>query len=147
MGVLARNGANMPKEKVAHWRASKAIQVRARELRCAMTPAERKLWQHLRYGQLGVQFRKQHAVGPYIVDFFCAQAKLVVEVDGDSHGDPQQAEYDAKRTEWLNEQKHYRVAWFWNSDVLDNIEVVLAGIEGMVSEALLNGSASQLVNQ
>ena len=88
-----------------HWRASKAMQLCARELRRAMTPAEKKLWQHIRYNQLGVQFRRQHAVGPYIVDFFCAKAKLVVEVDGDVHADEEQAEYDAKRTEWLNEQK------------------------------------------
>lgn len=81
------------------------MQLRARELRRAMTPAEKKLWQHIRYNQLGVQFRRQNAVGPYIVDFFCAKAKLVVEVDGDVHADEEQAEYDAKRTEWLNEQK------------------------------------------
>ncbi len=129
----------MPKEKVAHWRASKAMQARARELRRLMTPAERKLWQYIRYGQLGAQFRKQHAVGPYIVDFFCAQAKLVVEVDGDNHGDSRQAEYDAVRTQWLNEQKHYRVLRFWNSEVLSNIDGVLQSI----AQILANEAAGQ----
>jgi len=114
----------MKREKAPHWRASVAMQMRARQLRRDMTPAEKKLWYHLRDNQLGVQFRKQHAVGPYIVDFFCAKAKLVIEVDGDGHGEPDQIVYDTKRTQWLNEQKHYRVVRFWNSDVLNNFENV-----------------------
>ncbi len=78
------------------------MQQRARELRQELTPAEKKLWQRLRNGQLnGAHFRKQRAVGIYIVDFFCAKSKLVIEVDGDSHAD--QIEYDAERTQWLNE--------------------------------------------
>lgn len=120
------------REKKPHWRASKAMQARARELRRAMTPAEKKLWQHIRLGQLGVQFRRQHAVGPYIVDFFCAKAKLVIEIDGDVHADPEQAERDAERTEWLNEQKDYRVIRFWNNEVLRNLE----SVRMKISEAL-----------
>jgi very-short-patch-repair endonuclease len=116
------------REKKSHWRASRQMQLRARELRRAMTPAEKKLWQHIRYNQLGVEFRRQHAVGPYIIDFFCAKAELVVEVDGDSHGDPEQAKRDAERTQWLNEQKDYRVIRFWNNEVLQNIKVVLMTI-------------------
>ena len=81
---------------------------RARELRRELTPAEQKLWQCLRGGQIdGAQFRRQHAVGTYIVDFFCAKSKLVIEVDGDMHSD--QIEYDAERTQWLNEQKRYEL--------------------------------------
>jgi len=76
------------------WRASRKMQERARELRKDMTPAEKTLWRYLRHGQLdGAHFRKQHAVGTYIVDFFCAKSKLVVEVDGDSHAE--QVEYDS----------------------------------------------------
>lgn len=64
------------------------MQERARELRKDMTPAEKKLCQYLRNGQLdGVHFRKQHAVDTYIVDFFCAKSKLVIEVDGDLHAE------------------------------------------------------------
>jgi very-short-patch-repair endonuclease len=107
-----------------HWRSSEALQLRARQLRRAMTPAEMKLWRYLRHGQLGMQFRRQHAVGSYIVDFFCAKAKLVVEVDGDSHG----AEYDSERTRWLSEQKQYRVIRFWNDEVLSETEAVVARI-------------------
>jgi very-short-patch-repair endonuclease len=124
----------MKTNKRPHWRASKEMQARARELRREMTPAERKLWQHIRYGQLGVHFRRQHAVGPYIVDFICTKSKLVVEVDGDVHANPEQAEYDAKRTEWLNTQKKYRVIRLWNDEVLHNIEAVLAKIAEMVNE-------------
>ena len=111
-----------------HWRSSEALQLRARQLRRAMTPAEMRLWRYLRHGQLGMQFRRQHAVGSCIVDFFCAKAKLVVEVDGDSHGDPAQAEYDSERTRWLSDQKQYRVIRFWNDEVLSETEAVVAQI-------------------
>jgi len=101
------------------------MQLRARQLRRAMTPAETKLWQQLRLRQLGVQFRRQHAVGSFIVDFFCAKVRLIIEVDEDSHGDPAQAEYDAERTRWLQEQKQYRVIRFWNDDVRRELGISL----------------------
>ena len=119
----------MRNAKARRWRTSESTQDRAKELRRAMTPAERKLWQHLRNGQLnGAWFRRQHAVGPYIVDFFCAKAKLVIEIDGDVHAEPEQAKRDAERTRWLNEQKDYCVIRFWNNEVLHNINGVLAKI-------------------
>ncbi len=70
--------------------------------------------------------RKQHAVDTYIVDFFCAKSKLIIEVDGDSHAE--QIEYDAERTRWLSEQHHYRVLRFTNREVLANIEAVVEAI-------------------
>jgi len=104
------------------------MQTRARELRRELTPAERKLWQRIRGRQLdGAQFRRQHAVGRFIVDFLCAKARLVVEVDGDTHAD--QVEYDTERTQWLNEQNDYRVIRFTNDEVHHNIDAVLATIE------------------
>ncbi len=118
-----------------HWRASKEMQARARELRRDMTPAEKELWQHIRYGQLGgAHFRKQHAVGTYIVDFLCAKAKLVIEVDGDVHANPRQAAYDATRTAWLNEQKQYRVVRFWNDEIRRNLDGVLAKISELLNQ-------------
>jgi very-short-patch-repair endonuclease len=110
------------------WRASVQIQQRARELRKNLTPAEQKLWQHLRRGQIdGLHWRKQHAVGTYIVDFFCAKARLVVEVDGDSHAD--QIEYDEKRTAYLNEfGLPYTVIRFTNREVLHQCEAVVQQI-------------------
>jgi very-short-patch-repair endonuclease len=75
------------------WRAAWSIQERARELRKDMTPAKNKLWSKMRNGQIcGTHFRKQHPVGPFIIDFFCAKAKLAIEVDGDVH--QAQTEYD-----------------------------------------------------
>ncbi len=117
----------MPNPTHPHWRASTQMQARARELRRELTPAEKKLWQRLRNGQLnGAHFRRQHAIGTYIVDFFCARSKLVIEVDGDSHTD--QIAYDAERTQWLNEQKHYRVIRFTNDEVHHHLEAVLQAI-------------------
>lgn len=67
---------------------------RARDLRESMTPPERKLWRRLRGGRLGgLKFRRQHPVGPYTADFFCAEAGLVVELDGQRHD----REHDGKR--------------------------------------------------
>lgn len=92
-----------------------------------MTPAEKKLWHRIRKGQLkGRHFRKQHAVGNYIVDFFCTKSKLVIEVDGDSHAD--RVEYDARRTQWLSEEKGYLVIRFTNNEIYHNIDVVLKQI-------------------
>src|SRR3954469_1574592 len=76
---------------------------RARELRQHMTTAEVKLWSKLRGDQiLGLRFRRQHRIGSYIADFFCHAAKVVVELDGDSHDE--RAEYDARRTYWMSQQ-------------------------------------------
>jgi very-short-patch-repair endonuclease len=98
----------MPDPPRRRWRASRAVQTRARQLRRELTPAEQRLWGYLRRAQLaGFEFRRQHPVDRFIVDFFCPAAKLVIEVDGDSHAE--QAEYDCERTQWLNQQKGYRV--------------------------------------
>ncbi len=109
------------------WRSSAALQSCARELRRALTPAEQQRWHHLRSRQLaGYGFRRQHPVGRFIVDFFCPAAKLVIEVDGDTHAE--QTDYDAERTRWLNEQKGYGVLRFSNDDVHSNLPAVLDAI-------------------
>ncbi len=92
-----------------------------------MTPAEQELWQHLRSDRLaGYGFRGQHPIGRFIVDFFCPAAKLVIELDGDSHAE--QADYDAERTRWVQEQKRYRVIRFTNDEVHHNLAAVLDAI-------------------
>ncbi len=117
----------MPPLPHHRWRTTVAVQVRAQQLRREMTPAEKKLWQYLRNEQIeGAHFRKQAPVGRFILDFLCAKAKLVVEVDGDTHADS--VEYDAERTCWLNEQKDYRVIRFTNAEVLHNPEAVVEKI-------------------
>ena len=97
--------------------ANKEIQARAKELRFNQTAAERLLWNHLRNRQVNnLKFRRQHPFGPFIVDFYCAEAKLILEIDGDTHLD--QVEYDQKRTSWLEEQGS-RVIRFTNEKCVE----------------------------
>jgi len=99
---------------------------KARELRCRMTVAERALWQRLRANRLrGLHFRRQQIVGPYIVDFYCHAAGLVVEVDGAVHG--QQREYDEARAGLLA-ARGLRVMRVTNEMVLLDLEGVLERI-------------------
>jgi very-short-patch-repair endonuclease len=99
---------------------------RARQLRARETDIERRLWFLLRDRRLnGVKFRRQVPIGPYIVDFVCQEAKLIVEVDGSQHAD--QVAYDAARTEWLS-TVGYRVLRFWNNDLIENEDGVLTAI-------------------
>ncbi|RDI97627.1 endonuclease domain-containing protein [Dyella solisilvae] len=96
---------------------------RARGLRAGQTDAEQLLWHHLRNRRLqGWKFRRQHEIGPYIADFVCPDAGLIVELDGGQHGD--QLAYDEVRTRKLQEEG-YRVLRFWNNDVLTNTDSVL----------------------
>ena len=96
---------------------------RAGELRQNQTEAEAKLWSRLRAHRMaGVQFRRQHAIGNYIVDFCSPRRKLIIELDGSQHLD--QAEYDLERTQYL-EAEGYRVLRFWNNDVMNEIDAVL----------------------
>ena len=70
---------------------------RAQHLRANMTGVETRMWSRLRARRLGVKFRRQHPIGPYIVDFACCRAKLVVEIDGEMH----EKAYDIRRDRWL----------------------------------------------
>lgn len=96
----------------------------ARKLRKELTPAERKLWAVIRNDQLGVNFRRQHAIGKYIPDFACIKKKLIIELDGSQH--IEQAEYDAQRTEFLQSQG-YKVIRFWNNEVMNDINAPPTG--------------------
>jgi very-short-patch-repair endonuclease len=110
------------------------IQQRAKELRKRMTDAERLVWQMLRkHRQHGFYFRRQHPVGRFILDFYCAQAKLCVEIDGPIHDD--QRERDAERTAWL-EAAGYRVIRFRNDEVMEARHLVAKRIQ-----AVLEGNA------
>ncbi len=107
------------------------IYQKARELRQELTPAERKLWAVLRGDQLGVSFRRQHAIGPYIADFCCIKKKLIIELGGKQH--LAQAESDAERTKYLN-SLGYRVIRFWNSDVMKDLDSVIRAITQVLDE-------------
>jgi len=95
---------------------------RARDLRQTETPPEELLWLALRNGQIGgLKFRRQHPVGPYVVDFYCHAAKLVVEVDGMSHDEKLAS--DTQRTKYLEEQG-LRVLRVTNEDVMHDLDAV-----------------------
>lgn len=98
---------------------------RARELRRNATPAETRLWYELRAIDLPGKLRRQHPIGEFIADFAIPAAKLVIEVDGDTH--VADDERDAKRTAFM-EAKGWRVVRFSNADVMSNTEAVLQAI-------------------
>ena len=111
---------------MTHRRTIPKIFKNSYELRHNQTGAENKLWQVLRKHQLNnVHFRRQHAIGPYIVDFCAPRQKLIIELDGGQHLDQQ--EYDVERTTYL-ESKGYRVLRFWNNGVMENLDGVLQRI-------------------
>ena len=108
---------------------------RARNLRTEMTDAERRLWFRLRAHRFqGASFRRQVPIGPYIVDFLCLSARLIIEVDGGQHASSQ-ANHDVVRDAYLREQG-FRVLRFWNNDVLENFEGVLESIATALAEPL-----------
>lgn len=106
-------------------RSNPKTRTRAIELRKELTPAEGKLWSRIRKDQLGVNFRRQHAIGNFIPDFICIEKKLIIELDGSHH--VEQEEYDTERTRYL-EAQGYKVIRFWNNDVMNNIEGVILAI-------------------
>ena len=113
---------------------------RARKLRRDASEAESLLWRHLRSRQLsGYKFRRQHVIEPYIVDFVCLSAQLIVEVDGRQHSE--QKAYDAQRTRKL-ESMDYRVIRFWNHEVLNKLPAVLEQIRLTLIE--LNGDGESV---
>jgi very-short-patch-repair endonuclease len=105
--------------------AKPALIARARELRRDMTPQERKLWARLRSKQLyGIRFRRQHPIDRFVVDLFCHEHSLVIEIDGDTHFGPEQKAADHLRTERLR-RLGVRVIRFTNREVDGNLEAVL----------------------
>jgi very-short-patch-repair endonuclease len=108
---------------------------RANGLRAAATETERRLWNLLRRKQMaGLRFRRQHAIGSYIVDFYCSAAKLIVELDGGQHGEDAHVAYDEARSRWLA-ARGYRVIRFSNHDLLREPQVVLDGIWHAIAES------------
>jgi very-short-patch-repair endonuclease len=108
---------------------------RAREMRHPQTPAEAALWRVLRNHNLKYKFRRQHPIDHYIIDFYCAQAKLCIEIDGASHFEPEQQKYDALRTEIL-EELGCKVIRFTNNDVRYNIHAVVDEITRTIENLL-----------
>ena len=107
-------------------RSNSKTRTRAIELRKELTPAERKLLAVIRNDQLGVNFRRQHAIGNFIPDFVCIKKKLILELDGSQH--LEQVEYDAERTKYF-ETLGYKVVRFWNNQIMNDINGVIKVIQ------------------
>lgn len=108
------------------------IEANAIELRRKQTPTEAVLWERLRNRQIGGQkFRRQHPIGRYVLDFYCAEWKLAVELDGESHDTRQ--EYDRARTAWL-EALGIEVLRFQNMEVVLDIDSVLDRIRARLPD-------------
>ena len=105
------------------------LKERRRELRRNMTPAEARLWKYIRRRQIkGKKFRRQFSVGGYILDFYCPECKLAVELDGASHDSEFKQKYDKERTRFLN-AAGIKVIRFKNIEILKNLDGVLREIE------------------
>ena len=106
---------------------------RARTMRKALTPPEARLWVALKGRQLGVRFRRQHPIPPYVADFCVVSARLVVELDGSQHCE----EIDTARTRFL-ESQGWHVLRFWNNDGLRQTEAVLDAIWNAINDRTLS---------
>lgn len=107
---------------------NKILKERRTELRKRETPAEEKLWFELRDNKLGVKFKRQHSIGGYILDFYCAKKKLIIELDGEIHNTKEAREYDGIRDKYFSELG-YKTVRFLNREVGDDIEKVLYKIK------------------
>ncbi|HTA65530.1 MAG TPA: DUF559 domain-containing protein [Xanthomonadaceae bacterium] len=106
----------------------------ALHLRTTLTSAEQELWFHLRAHRLnGWKFRRQHPIPPYVLDFYCDEAKLAIELDGSQHNET----VDAARTRFL-ESRGIRVLRFWDNDVLSQTEAVLDAIMNVLGNRTLS---------
>jgi len=100
----------------------------AKQLRSNQTEAEQRLWYYLRGKRLmGLKFKRQKPIGPYIVDFVCMEHKLVVEADGSQHG----GRSDAKRDAWFAAQG-FTLLRFWNNEILEQTDMVLEQIRRVI---------------
>ena len=106
----------------------------AKSMRHTATNAEHLMWQLLRAKRfMNLKFRRQHVIAPYIVDFYCHEIGLVIELDGGQHGTDDAIEYDAERTKFL-EALDLMVVRYWNRDVVGKTDVVLEDLLQVCSQ-------------
>ena len=115
----------------------KILKERRRDLRKNVTVSEKILWDYLRNRQIkGQKFFRQYSIGPYIADFYCAEARLVIELDGESHLPNDQVLYDVERTKYLN-GNNIKVLRFWNYEIINNIDKVISTLAKALPDAPL----------
>ena len=108
--------------------STRAKTKRARKLRNETTDAEGYVWGRISRRQVdGFKFRRQHPVGPYILDFYCPELGLCIELDGEQHGSDEGLEHDLQRTQFL-EAQGIEVIRFWNTDVYEDLDSVISTI-------------------
>ena len=118
-------------------RLSEAMKRRVQELRREATEAETVLWRLLRGRRfMGVKFRRQYPVQGYVLDFYCEEANLGIELDGSGHLEAEQAQYDEERSRILDEQQGIAIIRFWNSEVVNETEKVLHRLESILTSRL-----------
>jgi very-short-patch-repair endonuclease len=128
--LLFQEGVGGGKKKMIH--NIKRLKKHRRELRSGKTPAEAKLWKCLQRSQLGLKFRRQHSVGNYILDFYCPEKRLAIELDGDGHFNPLAEEYDTDRDAFL--RRHgITVMRFENQRVFDDLDSILGSIKNFIT--------------
>jgi very-short-patch-repair endonuclease len=112
----------------------KSMKSTRKSLRNSLTPAEAILWKNLQRSQLdGKKFRRQHSIGRFVVDFYCPEFRIAIELDGEGHFNSFKAEYDSRRTAYMN-KLHVQVLRFENRAVLDNLQGVLEAIRRSLTE-------------
>jgi very-short-patch-repair endonuclease len=104
------------------------LKSRRKELRSHLSPAEAILWNQLKNSKLGTKFRRQHSIGPFILDNYCPHFKLGIELDGETHNNEKSFDYDLNRTRFLNQQG-IKIIRFLNIDIYKNLEGVLLEIK------------------
>ena len=105
----------------------------ARQLRSNQTNPENRLWSRLRARQLeGLKFRRQHPIGPFVADFFCLEAKLVLELDGSQHAD--EVAHDERRSQYLRDAG-YAVLRIWNHEIISNLDEVIQRIADTLEQS------------
>ena len=111
---------------------SPLMMLRRRKLRNFPTSEEKRLWEKLKKSGLRVKFRRQYSVGPYVVDFYCPEFRLGVEIDGGKHLNREEKEYDQFRSRYLNGH-NIRIIRFWNWELEKDIEEVIGKIKQVIT--------------
>ena len=112
----------------------KKLESRRKKLRSNMTEPEIILWSRIKNKQiLGLKFRRQHSIGPYIVDFYCPDIRLAIEVDGGHHNQEENIIYDEERTAYLN-SLNIKVIRYWNNEVAKEINNVIEDLINKINK-------------
>ena len=126
--ICRPNNAKHTMEKIGHYKNRSSFKQRRKNLRNYSTKSEIILWQKIKNQQLKVKFRRQYNIGYWIVDFYCNELKLIIEIDGSIHYEEENIKHDQTRQNIL-EKQGYTVIRYSNHKVLDDIDSVVSNIK------------------